>query len=144
VHQLLKNLTDAEEAADAVALFLDTFARSMPTGHQNSFAHRTLPSAVVVALRTDQPINLVSAFERPVFAGRSGIIEESAGRLATEFTAVATNWGNAPVLTIATYATGDEGTDKLVDAFGPSMPFPHVTDRVRDTVAGWLADGEVR
>jgi CRISPR system Cascade subunit CasC len=81
VHQLLNNLSDATAAADAVSLFLDTFTRSMPTGHQNSFAHRTLPSAVVVALRTDQPINLVSAFEKPVLPGRSGIAEEAAERV---------------------------------------------------------------
>ena len=44
LHQLMENLPDADAALDAVGLFVSSFARSMPTGYANSFAHRTLPS----------------------------------------------------------------------------------------------------
>ena len=44
----------------------------MPTGKQNTFANRTLPDAVYVTVRRDQPVNLVGAFEKPVPADASG------------------------------------------------------------------------
>ncbi len=65
---LATNLGDADAAAAALEVFIDSFVRSMPTGKQNSFAHRTLPHAVVASLRTDQPINWVQAFEVPAVA----------------------------------------------------------------------------
>lgn len=142
VHQLVDNLADPEATATAVDLFVDAFARSMPTGHQNSFAHRTMPHLVVVALRTDQPINLMSAFEKPVMPLRSGIGGESLAALAAEFTAVTTTWGRPPQLTAATYTASNGVGDKLADAFGPSLPFPDLQHRVRSAVAGWLAGGE--
>lgn len=141
VHQLLDNLADPKASATAVDLFVDTFARSMPTGHQNSFAHRTMPHLVVVALRTDQPINLVSAFEKPVMPLRSGIAGESLAQLAAEFTAVTTTWGRPPQLTAATYTASNGVGDKLAEAFGPSLPFPDLQRTVRSAVAGWLAGG---
>lgn len=142
VHQLYENLSDKEATATAVKVFLDAFTRSMPTGHQNSFAHRTLPHLVLVALRADQPVNLVSAFEKPVLPHRSGIAEESLVRLASEFTAVSTTWGTEPMLTAATYTPTDTVKDKLVEAFGPSQAFPELQDTVRDAVADWLNRGE--
>lgn len=141
VHQLLDNLADDEATATAVDLFVDAFARSMPTGHQNSFAHRTMPHLVVVALRTDQPINLVSAFEKPVMPLRSGVAGESLAALAAEFTAVTTTWGRPPQLTAATYTASNGVADKLAEAFGPSLPFPDLQHTVRSAVTGWLAGG---
>ena len=61
-----KNLGDADAASRAVQAFVQAFIISMPTGKQNTFANRTLPQAVVASLRTDQPINLVGAFEEPI------------------------------------------------------------------------------
>lgn len=52
----------------AVAGFAEAFIRSMPTGSQNTFANRTLPDAVYVTIRDDQPVNLCGAFENPVKA----------------------------------------------------------------------------
>lgn len=143
VHQLRENLSDPDATAETAARFLDAFARSIPTGHQNSFAHRTLPHLVLVTLRTDQPVNLVSAYERPV-QSRTGIAEDSIKRLAEELTATAETWGSAPALTLATYAPAGEAQDKAQAAFGPSLPFPRLTERVRTAVATWLDSGEVR
>lgn len=66
VTELAQQLGDATVAADAVAAFAKAFIRSMPTGKQNSFANRTLPNAVLVSVRAQQPINPVGAFEAPV------------------------------------------------------------------------------
>ncbi|KPI15683.1 CRISPR-associated protein, Cse4 family [Actinobacteria bacterium OK074] len=143
VHQLLENLSDAEATADTAAGFLDSFARSIPSGHQNSFAHRTVPHLVLVTLRTDQPVNLVGAFEEPV-RSRDGIADTSVLRLAEELTETAETWGIAPALTLATYGAAGDAQDKAEAAFGPSIRFPQLIERVRGAVSGWLATGEVR
>ena len=56
----------AAQAAETVRAFGEAFLFSMPTGKQNTFANRTLPDAVYVTLREDQPVNLCGAFERAV------------------------------------------------------------------------------
>jgi CRISPR system Cascade subunit CasC len=65
---LRHNLGDDTATAAAVSAFVKAFVTSMPTGKQTTFAHRTLPDAVVVQLRTGQPVNLVGAFEDAVEA----------------------------------------------------------------------------
>lgn len=52
--------------AEVVEGFIKAFICSMPTGKQNTFANRTLPDAVYITVRKDQPLNLCGAFERPV------------------------------------------------------------------------------
>jgi len=66
VAQLQQNLGDTAATGRAAAAFVDAFVRSMPTGKQNTFANRTLPEAVLVVARDDQPVNLVGAFEDPI------------------------------------------------------------------------------
>ncbi|WP_322354158.1 type I-E CRISPR-associated protein Cas7/Cse4/CasC [Paratractidigestivibacter sp.] len=68
VDALFDQLEDADATSRGVAAFAEAFVRSMPTGKQNTFANRTLPNYVLVALRDKQPINAVSAFEEPVQA----------------------------------------------------------------------------
>lgn len=79
VHELNRHLVQG--TAQAVRVFVDAFVRSMPTGRQNTFANRTLPEAVLVCLREDQPVNLVGAFERAVKGGEGGYAEPSVKRL---------------------------------------------------------------
>ena len=56
----------------------------MPTGKINSFANQTLPQAVVVTLRGDRPVNMVSAFEKPI-KSNDGYVEKSVKRLFEEY-----------------------------------------------------------
>ena len=65
---LRAQLGDDETTARGVGAFVEAFIRSMPTGKQNTFANRTLPTIVLVSLRREQPFNAVSAFEVPVKA----------------------------------------------------------------------------
>lgn len=76
VRELAKNL-NPDELKLAIKGFAEAFVRSMPTGRQNTFANGTLPDMIYVALREDQPINLVGAFEKPVFAGAEGYLRKS-------------------------------------------------------------------
>ena len=76
VLELVRTL-GAEQTAQTVRAFGEAFIRSMPTGKQNSFANRTLPDAVYVTLRQDQPVNLSRAFEKPVRKSEEGYAEPS-------------------------------------------------------------------
>lgn len=66
VDSLREQVGDDKATVAGIAAFIETFVRSMPTGKQNTFANRTLPSACVVMVRDGQPINAVEAFENPV------------------------------------------------------------------------------
>jgi CRISPR system Cascade subunit CasC len=76
LHQELVN--DAAITAQAIGEFARAFITSMPTGHQNSFANRTLPSAVLVTIRHDQSVNLVGAFENAIKPEKERSITQTA------------------------------------------------------------------
>ncbi|MEU3574584.1 type I-E CRISPR-associated protein Cas7/Cse4/CasC, partial [Kitasatospora sp. NPDC036755] len=140
LHQLRENLGDDKAAVDAVDLFVDSFARSMPTGYGNSFAHRTRPSLVAVVLRADQPVNLVSAYENPVPASR-GIVAESARRLAGEFATATEQWGDSPLYVGICHTLGaDETGQRLAEAFGANRTFPELRDGLRTALTERVSD----
>lgn len=62
---------------DAIKGFVEAFIKTMPTGKQNTFANRTFPDYVYITFRTDQPVNLCGAFERPVTAKEGGYLNSS-------------------------------------------------------------------
>lgn len=67
VNLLNRNLGYDKEAVQlALSTFLNAFALSLLSGKQNSFGHQTLPSFIETVIRTDRPINLVEAYEKPV------------------------------------------------------------------------------
>lgn len=84
MHNFCEQLGDKETAISAAKLFVEAFIKSMPTGKINSFANQTLPSAVVVTLRSDRPVNMVSAFEKPV-KSNDGYVEASVQKLFDEY-----------------------------------------------------------
>lgn len=136
--QLHANLGETDAALEAVDLFVDSFARSIPTGYRNSFAHRTLPSLVAVVVREDQPVNLVSAFEKPVASPRGGIAELSAKYLATEHQRAVTQWGDKPAHTAVTHGFGSDIETALTDAFGASVTFPQLRAGLREHLRGYF------
>lgn len=85
LHELYRQLgNDREAMIKSVKLFIEAFCKSLPTGKVNSFANQTFPQLVSVTLRTDRPVNLVSAFETPV-KSKDGYVIPSAERLDKEF-----------------------------------------------------------
>lgn len=66
LHNLYSQLHDKKDVIDSAKLFVDAFIKSMPTGKINSFAHQTLPQAIIVSLRDDRPVNMITAFEKPI------------------------------------------------------------------------------
>ncbi len=84
VHELYRQLGDKEQTLNALKLFIEAFANSMPTGKSNTFANQTLPQAILVTVRNDRPVNLVSAFEEPVKSSE-GYVQKSIEKLFEEF-----------------------------------------------------------
>lgn len=100
VDALQDNLGSVEATRKAVGAFVRSFVTSMPTGKQNTFANRTLPDAVMVSLRSDQPVSLVGAFEEAVVDGHGmGRIRAAAEQMATYATDLEGAFGSAPVKT---------------------------------------------
>ena len=83
VHDLVRQLGDKEQAIGAAKLFIQAFANSMPTGKSNTFANQTLPQMLMINIRRDRPVNLVTAFEKPV-KSNTGNVVPSINRLFEE------------------------------------------------------------
>lgn len=66
IDELKLNLDKDELVDKAIEYFIKAFVLSMPSGKQTSFANKTLPSYVQISIRDDTPVNLASAFEKPV------------------------------------------------------------------------------
>lgn len=98
VHNLASELNEEKHVvAETVVGFAKAFIQSMPTGKQNTFAHRTLPDAVLVTIRNDQPVNFVGAFEEPVRTAEGGYVKTSIQKMETYAGKIYENYLDAPV-----------------------------------------------
>lgn len=84
VKELINNIGNNDVAIKGLRAFLKAFVMSMPNGKQNTFANKTVPQYVMVTVRKDTPVNLVSAFEEPV-TSRKGYLQPSIKKLEKEF-----------------------------------------------------------
>lgn len=84
LHDFYKQLGDKASVVNATKLFVEAFAKSMPTGKINTFANQTIPQAVIVSLRSDRPVNMVSAFEEPIKSS-DGYVKKSIEKLFEEY-----------------------------------------------------------
>lgn len=98
VHELHRQLENKESVINTLRLFVESFSNSLPTGKVNTFANQTLPQAILITLRADRPVNLVSAFEKPVKSA-DGYVDESIRKLEKEFENVQ-KFVKAPELTL--------------------------------------------
>ncbi len=118
---LVENLGDDDAALRALEVFIKGFCLSMPTGKQNTFANRTLPEAVVVSVRDDQPVSLVGAFEKPIRTNEAdGYLTRSVEALAEHARAIEDNYGLKP---LAGFVVALKGGDILAPE-GPDAPAP--------------------
>lgn len=136
-HDLKKNLGDANAAAKAVKEFLRAFVCAMPTGKQNTFANGTPPYAVMVAIRRDQPVNLVGVFETPVKAGEGGYQKKSTEALAEYAQAVYAKLFAPPEKTFIT-AIGDE-----LAKLGDPLELPELLNKTEQIVSSLLEEDGV-
>lgn len=136
---LHENLGDAEATLRALTSFIEAFVKTMPTGKQNTFANRTLPSMVVVQVRDDQPVSLVGAFERPVLkSDTEGFVAKSVRKLVEHEKQLEEAFGVKPRHAFVVSLEDYEGTESL----GERVAFNVLTDKVRDVVESRLPASE--
>lgn len=132
VEALAENLGNAEAARQAVALFVQAFIKSIPSGKQNTFANNTLPELVYVAVRDTRSVSLVNAFEEPVASEQGGRVHAAVEALAKEEAAIEEAYGMKPltafVLDMKDYATDFEGRAQKVT-------MPELTSRIEEVLA---------
>lgn len=131
VAMLEENLGDAAATVHAVETFLKAFVRSMPSGKQNTFANRTLPDAVLFSVRTDQPVNLVTAFEEPIDAIGAARSIAAAKALVTRYEAIESAFGDGETTNFVVAA--GEGVDALEQIATP-VPLAAAVDGVAERV----------
>lgn len=140
VDALMEQLENPEATACGVAAFVEAFVKSMPTGKQNTFANRTLPNVVAVSLRDDQPINLATAFERPVYAERErSITQIAAERLTTCAKDVEGAFAHPAV---RSWHVSYGVDDALLEYFGEDVSFDALVTAVRKAIESSLASKE--
>lgn len=123
-----------DDTPETVRGFVEAFVRSMPTGKQNTFANRTLPDAVYVTIRRDQPINLCGAFEKPIAPGNDGYAARSAVRLAEYAEKTYESFAEKPALAFS--------VGMLPETLAEKMSLNVLLDRVYEKTAELLYESE--
>lgn len=134
VHQLNNSLQNG--TPEAVSGFVKAFVLSMPTGKQNTFANRTIPDAVYVTLREDQPVNLVGAFEKPVNHAGVGYVTESAKAFIAHTKKAYRSFVRPPILALT---SGD-----LFEELSSSVPFASLLETLEKEIAQKFGENEGR
>ena len=130
----LSNALGKQVTAETAAKFVEAFVRSMPTGKQNTFANRTLPSMVYVTIRRDQPVNLCGAFEKPVSAKNGGYSEESEEKFVEYANKVYGKYASAPD---SAFAVGE-----AVGNLAECMSLDRLLESVAECVEEYLGESE--
>ena len=139
IDMLRHNLGDGEAALRALEVFIRGFCLSMPTGKQNTFANRTVPEAVVVAVREDQPVSLAGAFEEAVPADAAhGYTARSVQALARHAATIEDSYGLEPLRSFVVALTDSNAVASL----GERVSFKDLPERVREVVAPRLPGQE--
>lgn len=139
VYHLCENLGAVGAAVETSKAFIRAFVHSMPTGKQNTFANRTMPSVVVIQLRDSQPVSLANAFEQPVrpYGGKS-TIEIACERLVAQEQCVDDAFGLKPKMTYVVCAA--PGTDSLKAIADELTNISGATEKIGEVVSSYLHD----
>ena len=110
----------------------------MPTGMQNRHANKTLPSYLMVSLRTDTPVNLAVAFEKPVIIRNNeyGYTDKSIERLENEFNSTLKMVDNPA----ATFVLNLESDDTKVKGAVTAENLNDLLQRVSETLTKEVQD----
>ncbi len=94
---------------------------------------------MAVVVREDQPVNLVSAFEKPLLPEQEGdgLAADSAVRLAVEHDRATRQWGDVPahVAVCHTFDPDAHTGERLATILGPNTPFPALLAGLHTTLA---------
>lgn len=136
VPALRDSLGGDADTLSCIGSFADAFIRSMPTGHQNSFANRTAPDFAYVTIRTDQPVNLVGAFESPVKTSTGGYSQPSIDVLKSYAGRVYESFADAPVCAFCCSTSGE-----VDEEFATMLPIRELPKRLEAELGKYM-DGE--
>lgn len=136
VEALVEALGDRDFALRGIEAFVTAFARSMPSGKQNTFANNTLPEAVVVSLREDQPVSYVGAFEEAI-ESVAGYARPGAERLASFASEVAEAYGVGPV---RTWVVGVGAVGEALADLGARISFAALPGEVAEAAVARVAE----
>lgn len=131
VHSLNEQI--GGKISEAIKTYIEAFCLSMPGGKMNSYANKTLPDAIMINLRTDQPLNLVGAFEEPVVS-ESGYVEKSLKELA-EYANESYEMFKKP---LKTYVLGKKLKDKNLEISKDIDSFDEMTQVVAEDIVNYL------
>lgn len=136
--QLMHNLGSKSAAVHAVSEFLDVFCASLPSGKQNTFAAQTLPSAVLVEVRTGRPVSYVNAFELPVEGSHNAsVIDNASARLSEYAQSIRSAYSLTPDASFVMYLH-DNGLSKL----GEPSNYDELRDRLTEQLDSMIPDAE--
>lgn len=131
VDLLVENLDSKDDAKVAVGAFINAFVKSIPTGKINTFANHTLPSAVYVAIRDDQPMSLAGAFETPVKTDLGGgYVKKSVDQLVEYAEAIYGAYGKP----VQDFACAADPSAKEIGKIAESIPLKDLAGRVAEAV----------
>ncbi|MBQ4492107.1 MAG: type I-E CRISPR-associated protein Cas7/Cse4/CasC, partial [Deltaproteobacteria bacterium] len=100
------------ERQQVVRVFIDAVIRAVPTARHTSMNAATLPSFVlVVAREKGHPVQLVNAFEEPVWSSKGGLVAVSRKKLEAEYDSLKSTWGIAGL----EYRVPDEPLSKVLE-----------------------------
>ena len=121
------------EVDRVVRSFAEAFIYSMPTGRQNPFANRTVPDAVYITIREDQPVNFCGAFEEAINSS-NGYSKPSILRLVEYANKSYQNFVEAPKY--------EMGTGEDLEGFCVSKPMKKNLDLLEEYVRDLLNNTE--
>ena len=138
VNELQGNLADPDVTRRAVTAFISSFVKSMPTGKQNTFANRTLPDAIMIIVRNDQPVSLVGAFEDPIRDGSAnGRVRQATKQLAQYAMDVANAYASPSE---RAWVTGVGDRAKALEEIAKPLPFDQLLAALDETLTERLTD----
>ncbi|WP_026416388.1 type I-E CRISPR-associated protein Cas7/Cse4/CasC [Actinomadura oligospora] len=138
LEDLVANLDgELDRALDLTVAFARTFATAMPTGKQNTFAAHTRPDLIMLSVRTDQPVNLVGAFEEPVKAVEGGIVPASVVQLINYHGQQDEMYGTKPAFSALTYPAwlGERVHDEKRIELASAQPLQSALEAARGALA---------
>jgi CRISPR system Cascade subunit CasC len=88
----------ADERKEVITAFINATLTAVPQARHNSMNAGVRPAYVLGIMRDEgQPIQLINAFEKPVWSGKNGtILERSIAELKAHYSAMKSTWAITP------------------------------------------------
>ncbi len=136
LRDLSENVPDADTARTLATTFVMAFINALPAAKKTSTAPHSVPDLVHIAVRSDRPLSLAAAFEKPVQARSEGWGRLSREALNDYATRIHRLLGDAGVVHNAHASVDDKAWDGLGEQIAS---YPELIAGAIDTA--WPAEG---